>query len=141
MTAFPAGREPVLRFGPDGRVTAATALAAVVAGLSTALAADAPGRLLLGGAALVLAAYAVTDLVFRPRLTLSAEGVRVHSPQARARLTWAQVDDIRADARQRLGLRLVTLEIDAGASLIVLSRRALGADPEQVAALAAAFRR
>ena len=38
-----------------------------------------------------------------------------------------------ADIRARLGLRSTTLEIDAGATLVVLSRRALGADPEAAA--------
>lgn len=133
------GNAPICRFGPDRRLTAAMALGAVVAALAAALASDAPGRILLGGAALLLGAYSVTDLVFSPRLVLSGRGLRVHSPLARAELPWSGVD-VRADTRQRYGLRLVTLEIDAGDQLIVLSRRALGADPEQVAALAAGFR-
>lgn len=139
MTAAP-DRHPVCRFGPDRRLTAAAGLGAVVAALATLLAGDAPGRILIGGAALLLLGYTVTDLVFWPRLVLSAEGVRVHSPLARAQLSWHEVTAVRADVRQRYGLRLVTLEIDAGEQLIVLSRRALGADPQEVAGLAAAFR-
>lgn len=133
-------RAPVCRFGPDRRLTALTAVGALIAALSTLLASDAAGRILLGGAALVLLGYTVTDLAFWPRLVLCADGLRVCSPLARATLAWPQVDAIRADTRQRYGLRLVTLEIDAGDQLIVLSRRALGADPETVAGAAAAFR-
>jgi hypothetical protein len=42
---------------------------------------------------------------------------------------------VRADTRQRLGLRSVTLEIDAGDELHVFSKRALGAEPDAVAGL------
>jgi hypothetical protein len=42
---------------------------------------------------------------------------------------------VRADIAARHGLRTVTLEIDAGVALLVLSRRQLGADPETVAKL------
>ena len=41
--------------------------------------------------------------------------------------------------RTRFGLRSTALEIDAGDTLVVLSRRALGADPETVRDLVRAF--
>lgn len=134
-----APRRPVSRFGPDRRLTAATAAGAVTAALVGVLAADAAGRLLLVAAALVLAAYAATDLVFSPRLVLSADEVVVRTPLRRVHLAWADVERIGVDVRQRLGLRSVALEVDAGEVLVVLTRRALGADPEAVADLAAAF--
>lgn len=133
-------RRPVCRFGPDRRLTALTAAAAVVAALLTLLATDAAGRLLLAGAAALLAVYAVGDLVLSPRLVLSADEVVVRTPLRRVRLPWEQVESIHADVRQRLGLRSVTLEVDAGETLVVLTRRALGADPAEVADLAGAFR-
>ena len=134
-----AQRRPRCRFGPDRRVTAAAAVGAVAAGLGALWTNDAAGRLLLVGAALLLAGYVVTDLVFWPRLSADAAGLVVWSPLARVRLRWDEVDAVRADVRERLGLRSVTLEIDAGENLIVFSRRALGADPATVAALVQAF--
>ena len=139
MEEQPVIRAPRVAFGPDRRLTAATAVLAVVAGVSAALTSDRAGRLLFAAAALLLAAYAVTDLVFRPRLAVDAAGLRVRGPWAFARLGWDEVDAVRADVRMRHGLRTVALEIDAGDRLIVLSRRALGADPEQVAELVRAF--
>jgi hypothetical protein len=91
------------------------------------------GRLLFAVAAVVLGSYVVGDLVFRPRLAADREGVRVRAPLAHATLPWAQVHSVRADERTRHGLRSVTLEIDSGDTIVVLSRRALGADPAQVA--------
>ena len=136
LTSF---RRPRCRFGPDRRVTAAAAIGAAAAAIGAAWTNDAAGRLLLIGAALLLAGYSVTDLVFWPRLSADADGLVVWSPLARARLPWDQVDAVRAEVRDRLGLRSVTLEIDAGENLIVFSRRALGADPATVAALVHAF--
>jgi hypothetical protein len=88
---------------------------------------------LLSLAAAVLFGYAVSDLLFAPRLSAGPAGLVVRSPWVWVRLPWESVDAVRADARVRHGLRSVTLEIDAGERLIVLSRRALGADPETVA--------
>jgi hypothetical protein len=128
-------RAPICRFGPDRRLTAATGALCLVAAAAAALSTDRPGRLLLAAAALLLLAYAVTDLAFWPRLTASAEGLVIRSPLVRARIGWSEVQAVRADARERFGLRSVTLEIDAGETLAVFSRRALGADPDTVAGL------
>jgi hypothetical protein len=132
-------RAPRLRFGPDRRLTALTGILALIAIAVAALASDAAGRLLLAGAALVLLAYTVTDLVFWPRLTVSADGLLVRTPATRGLLPWSEVEAVRAETRQRAGLRSVTLEIDAGQRLVVFSRRALGADPNEVAGLVSAF--
>jgi hypothetical protein len=132
-------RAPMCRFGPDRRLTALTAvLAAVAIGLAV-VTNDAAGRLLFVGAALVLAAYAATDLYYWPRLAADADAVTVRSPLGSARLRWADIDAVRADVREHLGMRATTLEIDAGERLLVFSRRALGADPAQVAGLIRAF--
>jgi len=111
----------------------------LIAAAAAVLSPDPPGRVLLGAAALVLLAYTATDLLFWPRLTASPEGLLIRTPLTRARIPWSDVDAVRADARERIGLRSVTLEIDAGERLVVFSRRALGADPETVAALIGAF--
>lgn len=130
---------PRYRFGPDRRLTAVTGALSVVAAFAAALSSDRAGQVLLVGVAVVLFAYAVTDLVFWPRLTVTAAGLRIHTPMARAQFAWPEVEAVRADARQRLGLRSVTLEIDAGEQLVVFSRRALGTDPEAAADLIRAF--
>jgi hypothetical protein len=132
-------RAPACRFGPDRRLTALTGALALVAALVTALTPDVAGRLLFAIAAVVLLGYAVSDLVFWPRLTASARGVVVRGPGGTAELRWEEIDQVRADARQRWGLRSVTLEIDANEQLFVFSRRALGADPQEAADLVAAF--
>lgn len=132
-------RAPSLRFGPDRRLTALTGTLALIAVTAALLASDTAGGLLLSGAAVVLLGYTVTDLIFWPRLTVSAEGLSIRTPAARGLVPWSEVEAVRADARQRAGLRSVTLEIDAGEYLVVFSRRALGADPAQVADLIGAF--
>jgi hypothetical protein len=135
-----ADRSPVVRFGPDRRLTAAAGAAALL-GVGLAVAADdAGGRLLFGLAAAVLAAYAISDLVWWPRLAADARGVRVHTPFTRAELRWDEVEDVRADLRSRYGVRSATLEVDAGAVLAVFSRRSLGADPQEAAELLRAMR-
>lgn len=131
---------PTVRFGPDRRITLAAAAAALVALVSALLYPDAPGRLLFAVATVVLAGYAVGDMVWADRLVADATGVRIRTPFSRADLTWPQVSDVRADVRTRYGLRSVTLEVDAGEVLVVFSRRTLGADPEAVAGLVNAMR-
>lgn len=133
-------RAPSLRFGPDRRLTALTGTLALIAVAGAVLAPDTAGRLLLAGAALVLLGYTVTDLIFWPRLTVGSEGLVIRTPAARGLVPWSEVEAVRADARQRAGLRSVTLELDAGEYLVVFSRRALGADPAKVADLIGAFR-
>ena len=131
---------PETRFVPDRRYTALAAGGLVTAAAAAALTSDLTGRAVAIGAALVLAGYVVTDLLFSPRLTASAAGVVVNSPLLRARLGWPQIEDVRADTRLRLGLRSTTLEVDAGSTLAVLSRRAIGMDPAEAADLIRAHR-
>ncbi len=131
-------RAPRYQFGPDRRLTAVTGGLSVVA-VFVALSTDPAGQVLLAGAALVLLSYTVTDLVFWPRLTVTGEGLSIKAPLTRTQLSWSDIDAVHADARQRLGLRSVTLEIDAGEQLVVFSRRALGADPETAASVIRAF--
>jgi hypothetical protein len=133
-------RLPEARFAPDRRYTAGAAAGLVGALLALAVAGDPPGRLLAGVAAVVLAGYLLTDLVFSPRIVASVDGIVVNAPLNRARLAWPQIEDVRADTRLRFGLRSTTLEIDAGSTLAVLSRRSIGADPLAAAELILAFR-
>ncbi len=118
------------RFGPDRRLDAAFAVIAVIAG-AAAVAADAEGRLLFAGGALIMAGYAVTDVLYWPRLAVSSHGLQVRTPALRAHLDWSQVNAVRIDERSRHGLSSRMLEIDAGPHLVVFSRRALGVDPQE----------
>lgn len=134
-------RIPTCRFGPDRRLTALCIVLAVVAVAVAILSGDSPGRILAGIAALLLAGYAITDLAFWPRLVATGGGLTIRTPSTRTTLPWEAVDAVRVDERTRLGLMSRTLEIDSGALLVVLSRRALGEDPRTVADLLEAFRR
>lgn len=136
----PGVRAPRLSWAPDRRYTALAAAGAVAAVVALALAGDPPGRVLAAVALVVLLTYVVSDLVFSPRLVATTEGLVVRSPLVRATVPWSEVEDVRADTRIRLGLRSTTLEIDAGQTLVVLSGRALGADPAEVADLVRALR-
>ena len=133
-------QRPIVAFRPDRRYTLLSAGGAAVALVLVLVLRDPPGRVLAGVALVVLAAYAAGDLLFSPRLIASSDGLVVHSPLLRARLAWREVEDVRADTRIRHGLRSTTLEIDAGPVLAVFSRRTLGVDPEQAAALVLACR-
>jgi hypothetical protein len=137
----PVSRQPVCRFGPDRRLTALCGGLALVAVVTMVLSNDRAGQILAGLAALILAAYAVTDLLYSPRLIATADGLEVRTPTLRGRFAWSDVASVRADARQRLGLRSLTLEIDVADNLVVFSRRSLGAAPDAVAGVLRAFDR
>jgi hypothetical protein len=134
-------RSPTCRFGPDRRLTTLCAALAAVSAVFVVLSGDGAGRVLAGIAAVLLAGYAVTDVAFWPRLIATGSGLQIRTPTTRTTLPWSDVDDVRVDERSHLGLLSRTLEIDAGALLVVFSRRTLGADPREVADLLAAFRR
>ena len=127
-------------FVPDRRYTILAGLGSAAAVLAAALSGDPAGHVLFSAAALLLLGYVATDLIFRPRLTASPAGVVINTPFTRARLSWDEVTEVRADTRFRRGLRTVTLEIDAGAVLAVFTRRTLGVEPDVAAARIAAVR-
>jgi hypothetical protein len=130
---------PLQAFGPDRRLAALYAFLVLVGAAAAWLTPDPAGRLLFAGAAIVLLAYLITDLVYWPRLIVTADGLVIHTPTVRGRYPWDAVRFVRADARRRAGLRLVTLEVDVADELVVFSRRSLGTDPEDAArAIAAA---
>jgi hypothetical protein len=77
-------------------------------------------------------------LLARPRLAAGPDGVDVRTLTGHRHLPWS---DLRVNVREtrRLGVRGRTLELDTARGtddpgvLIVLARRDLGADPEEVA--------
>jgi hypothetical protein len=140
MGDVPHERAPKAQFGPDRRLVLLSGVATLIAVALALFTSDTTQRLFAGVAALVLAAHTIIDLIFWPRLTVTPEGLLLRTPTARARLAWSDQPIVRIDERSRLGLASHTLEIDADPLLVVLSRRALGADPSDVLALIDAFR-
>jgi hypothetical protein len=126
-----------VQWSPRAGETAALAVVAVGLAVSL-LVLDAPGRVLVGTAAVLVLALVVRDLILRPRLTAGPEGVDVATLGGRRRLSWPQLR-VRVRETRRLGVRSRTLELDTAAgfddagTLVVLGRRDLGADPAEVA--------
>ena len=111
----------------------------VAAGLALAvLLLDAPGRVLVGTAALVLLAVVAHDVRARPRLRADISGLYIGSWTGSRHLPWPLLR-VRVREIRRLGVRSRTLELDTATGpdddgvLVVLGRRDLGADPEVVA--------
>ena len=113
-------------------------VATAAAGLGLALAVllvDPVGRVLVGGAALLLLALAARDALLRPRLHADETGVTARRLSGVTTIGWPAVR-VRVRVQRRWGLRSRTLELeDAGddAVLVVLGRHELGADPQDVA--------
>jgi len=101
------------------------------------------GRLLLVGvAALALAAWGLRDVLAPVRLAADAEGVTVITGYAgRRRIPWADVERVSVGEHRRLGLRTEILEIDTGETLHLFSRHDLGAPCEDVEQALTALRR
>jgi hypothetical protein len=115
------------------------ALAAVGLGLALSVVVlDAAGRVLVGTGAVLVLLLAARDLLARPRLAAGPDGVDVRTLTGHRHLPWS---DLRVTVREtrRLGVRGRTLELDTARGtddpgvLVVLARRDLGADPEEVA--------
>jgi Bacterial PH domain len=84
-------------------------------------------------AAIGLATWAARDLIAPVRLAADHDGVTlVVGFAGHRRLAWAQIERVRMDRRERLGVRSNLLELDVGDSLYLLSVHDLGADPEEV---------
>jgi hypothetical protein len=98
---------------------------------------DAAGRLLVGAAAVVVLGTVARDLLVRPRLFAGPDGVEVRSWASRRHLPWPLLR-VRVRATRRLGVPGRALELDTAAGpddagvLILLGRRELGVDPEEV---------
>ena len=121
-----------VHWSPRPLETAVAILAGLVV-LLLALLADPAGRLLLGVAALGLLVLGAADLLLRPRLAADPAGVQVRTLASRHRLPWSAVERVDVDEHTRYGLTSRTLELEAGELLVVLGKRALGADPRDVA--------
>jgi hypothetical protein len=88
-----------------------------------------------------LAGWAARDLIAPVRLSADTSGITLVVGFARRRhVAWPQIERVRVDRRERLGLRSQLLEIDAGDSLHLFSVHDLGTDPEEVAGALNALR-
>jgi hypothetical protein len=123
-----------VQWGPRTGEVAATAVAGL--GLAVAvLLVDPVGRVLLGGAAVLLLGLATRDALLRPRLRTGADGVTVRALSGPTTIAWPHVR-ARVRSQRRWGVRARTLELEDrtdDAVLLVLGRRELGTDPETVA--------
>ncbi|MBA3369218.1 MAG: PH domain-containing protein [Geodermatophilaceae bacterium] len=108
---------------------------------------DPTGRWLVWAAAALLFGIAAVDLVVRPRLRADPFGVTVRALTGTTSAPWPQVA-VSLRQHQRFGRSVANLELEVGpdverdleGKLIVLGRRELGADPEEVAAQLTALR-
>jgi hypothetical protein len=126
-----------VQWSPRAGETAA--LAAIGLGLALGLlVVDAAGRLLLGAATILLLALVARDVVLRPRLSAGPDGVRVRRLGGAQLLPWPGLS-VRVRTTRRWGVRSRLLELDTATgwddpgTLVLLGRRDLGADPEEVA--------
>jgi hypothetical protein len=123
-----------VQWSPRTGEVVATALVGVGLALA-AVPADPVGRVLVGGAALLLLGLAARDALLRPRVRAGADGVTVRALSGPTTIPWPAVR-VRVRAQRRWGLRARTLELEDrtdDAVLVVLGRRELGADPDTVA--------
>ena len=137
-----AGRTPAPPGWEAGRVQwsprAGEVVATAAVGLAlaeAALLADPVGRVLIGGAALLLLALSARDAVVRPRVRTGPDGVTVRALTGATTVPWPRLQ-VRVRTQRRWGLRARTLELEDRADdavLVVLGRRELGTDPEVVA--------
>jgi PH (Pleckstrin Homology) domain-containing protein len=85
-------------------------------------------------AAAALLGWAGRDLITPVRLSADTSGITMVTGFARRRhVAWPQIERVRIDRRERLGLRSHLLEIDTGESLHLFSAHELGVDPEEAA--------
>ena len=121
------------------RTAETAALAVLGAGLALGVVVVDPlGRVLVGAGALLVLALVARDLLTRPRLRAGPDGVDVRGLTGGVHLPWALLR-VRVRESRRLGVRNRTLELDTAPDadddgvLVVLGRRDLGADPDEVA--------
>jgi hypothetical protein len=120
-------------------VSQTAALGVVGVGLALgAVVLDPAGRLLAGCASLLVLALVARDLLSRPRLSAGPDGVRVRTLTGRRSLAWAELR-VQVRVTRRLGTSSRLLELDTATGpddtgvLVLLGRRDLGADPDDVA--------
>ncbi|WP_248965042.1 PH domain-containing protein [Sphaerisporangium perillae] len=110
------------------------AAAAAFAVIAFAVSGDPRGMLLCAAAAVLLAGFALRDVVAPVRLTADEGGLTMVTGLARReRVPWPRVAHIRVARNARYGLRWELLEIETAESLHIFSSHELGVSCVQVA--------
>jgi hypothetical protein len=119
----------------DRRLTVAKLVGAAIFALAAVLGYPDPGQVIIVGvAALLLAVLGARDLIAPVRLAASPAGITVTTGFATHReIAWADVTNIRVDARRGVLLRSQVLELDTGDNLYFFSGNDLGASCDDVA--------
>ena len=118
-----------LTIAPPRHVT--VLLGALVAAMIVTVAfADPAGQLLAVPAAAVASLLIARDLLLGPVLQADAEGLSVLSGWRRVRAHWSEVESMTV----RVDRRAPMLDLDLGATVIVLGRTRLGQSPTEVLA-------
>ena len=100
---------------------------------------DHRGQVLLGAAAVVLAAASAHGTLLRPRLAADRQGIRIRRTGGQVRLAWPETRT-RLRTTKRLGRDSATLEIESGDQLFVFGWLELGTDPREVLDVLSALR-
>ena len=126
-----------VQWSPPAGPAVALALLGIALGAGS-LTLDPAGRVLVGGAAVLLLVLAARDLLVRPRLAAEPEGLVVRRLSGRKLLPWSRVR-VRVRTTRRLGVQGRSLELDTAPGpqddgvLVLLGRWDLGAAPDDVA--------
>lgn len=118
---------------PRRVVTLKVIVAIVFIGLAWWFIAD-PERLLVAAlVALVIATYAIRDVIWPVRLSVGRDGVMVSRGfVGRREIAWGEIERVRMDRRRRLGSTSEMLEIDIDTTLFLFSKHELDAPLEDV---------
>jgi hypothetical protein len=121
-------------WGPNPAAIAAAGLLGIVMCVSAVtLVIDAPGRLLVGVAAVGLLVFAGFSLRARPKLAITPEGLVIRGWWQTRLLPKASIELIRITEFRRLARKVRLLEVDTiDGRLTVFSRWDLGTDPIDV---------
>ena len=122
------------QWAPSSAGIAACGVAGIVmATTCVTVVTDPPGRLLLGIAATGLILFAGGTWRARPKLAITADGLRVRGWLRTQRLVRNDIKIIRITEFRRIGRKVRLLEIDADdGRLFIFSRWDLGTDPLEV---------
>ena len=119
---------------PTAGIAACVAISLALAAAAVTIVTDAPGRVLIGTAAIGLFAFASMSWRARPKLAITEDGLRVRGWRRTQVLTRADIAGIRITEFRRIARKVRLLEIDTSDDdrLLVFTRWDLGTDPLDV---------
>jgi hypothetical protein len=114
-------------------IAACAAIGAIMATAAVTIVTDAPGRLLIGIAAVGLLAFASMSWRARPKLAITVDGLAVRGWFRTQVLTRGDLAGVRITEFRRLTRKVRLLELDTvDDQLLVFTRWELGTDPLDV---------